>query len=127
MVTAHNLLVPEAVSMKETEKEVQLLLTPPSFMCSKCHFMTNLSGRWSIEHGRLMFRADEDPQPRRGPDLVSCCEGYECGDFTKIVTEYGSEKQEFSRQELDELRRTAANACEGAMKRYYERESCQHT
>lgn len=107
--------------------EVPLLLAPPSFMCSKCHFSTSLSGRWSIEHGRLTFRADEDPQPRRGPDLGGCCEGYECGNFTKIVTEYGSEEQEFSRKELDELRRTAANAYEDAMRRYYERKTCQQT
>jgi hypothetical protein len=87
--------------------------------------MTNLSGTWSIENGRLVFTADEDPQPRRGPDLGSCCEGYECTDFTKIVTEYGSGEQEFWGEELDELRKTAAKAYERAMKAYYERRTCQ--
>ena len=46
----------------------------PSAHCGHCRFSARVTGKWSVEDGRLVFRADADPQPRRGPDLVSCCE-----------------------------------------------------
>src|ERR1035441_7885100 len=46
----------------------------PSVQCGHCRFGARLTGVWSVEDGRLVFRADADPQPRRGPDLSSCCE-----------------------------------------------------
>ena len=58
----------------------------PSASCGHCRFMTRLTGKWSVEDGRLVFRADADPQPRRGPDLTSCCEGLSCPDEFERVT-----------------------------------------
>jgi hypothetical protein len=51
-----------------------LEIEDPSVHCGHCRFSARLSGKWSVEDGRLVFRADADPQPRRGPDLESCCE-----------------------------------------------------
>jgi hypothetical protein len=83
-----------------------LILEPPSFVCSHCRFSSRVSGNWSVEDNRLVFRADEDPQPRRGPDLEGCCEGYDCGEFAGIITE-GREHQVIRGTELEVLRRTA--------------------
>jgi hypothetical protein len=73
--------------------EAVLELESPMFTCGHCHFGTCLSGKWAIEDGRLIFRADADPQPRRGPDLDGCCESWDIAVFTKIVTDTD---QEFS-------------------------------
>lgn len=66
-----------------------LLLESPSFICGHCQFTTNLSGRWHVENGRLVFMADEDPQPRRGPSVESCCESYKIAEFTSITADDG--------------------------------------
>lgn len=47
----------------------------PLATCGSCRFTTALSGAWSVEDGRLVFRADLDPLGRRGPSMGSCCEG----------------------------------------------------
>jgi hypothetical protein len=83
---------------------VPLELQSPMFSCGDCHFTTQLTGKWSVEHGQLVFRADADPQPRRGPDLESCCEGRHVTIFTKIVTDTD---QEFGSTQLDKLREMA--------------------
>ena len=59
----------------------------PSASCGHCRFMTRLTGEWSVEDGRLVFRADADPQPRRGPDLVSCCESSPVVRFKRITVD----------------------------------------
>lgn len=51
-------------------------LDEPRIQCGHCRFSAPLRGTWSWEDGRLVFRADPDPQPGRGPDLASCGE---CG------------------------------------------------
>jgi hypothetical protein len=83
-----------------------LILEPPSFTCSHCRFSSHVKGNWSVENGRLVFLAEEDPQPRRGPDLDGCCEGNDCGEFASIITE-GREHQVIRGTELEVLRRTA--------------------
>jgi hypothetical protein len=51
-----------------------LEVQPPLFTCGDCRFTSAIHGAWSVEDGRLVFRADADPQPGRGPDLGGCCE-----------------------------------------------------
>ena len=65
----------------------KLELESPAFTCGHCRFTTALAGHWTIEHSRLVFRADADPQPRRGPDLCCCGESREPASFTAIVTD----------------------------------------
>lgn len=67
--------------------DAKLELESPVFTCGHCRFSTALAGHWTIEHGRLVFRADADPQPRRGPDLHYCGESRETASFTSIVTD----------------------------------------
>jgi hypothetical protein len=84
--------------------DTTLELESPMFSCGACHFGTCIAGEWSIEEGRLVFRASPDPQQRRGPDLDGCCEGYACGHFTKIVADTD---QVFEGEQLEQLRSTA--------------------
>lgn len=66
-------------------------LEDPAFSCAECHFSSVVAGKWSVEDGRLVFRADADPQPRRGPDLEYCGEGYgPIANFSAIHTHWGS-------------------------------------
>lgn len=51
----------------------------PLAACGSCRFTTALSGTWSVEDGRLVFRAALDPLPRRGPSMGTCCEGHHEG------------------------------------------------
>ena len=65
-------------------------LDSPGIVCGNCRFMSNIEGEFTEEDGRLVFRADPDPQPRRGPDLFSCGE---CGaKFTEIKWEWSRRK-----------------------------------
>ena len=86
---------------------VALELESPILTCGDCRFASRVHGQWSIEDGRLVFRADADPQPGRGPDLQCCCESWRIAHWTKIVTDTG---QEFSGSELRTLRKTASLA-----------------
>lgn len=47
----------------------------PLATCGGCRFTTALSGTWSVEDGRLVFRAMLNPLARRGPSMDTCCEG----------------------------------------------------
>jgi hypothetical protein len=47
----------------------------PLATCGGCRFTSALSGTWSVEDGRLVFRAALNPLARRGPGMGSCCEG----------------------------------------------------
>jgi hypothetical protein len=47
----------------------------PLAACGHCRFTTALDGTWSVEDGRLVFRAMLNPLTRRGPSMGSCCEG----------------------------------------------------
>jgi hypothetical protein len=56
-----------------------LEIESPLATCGGCRFTTALSGTWTVEDGRLVFRAALDPLQRRGPSMGSCCEGYHDG------------------------------------------------
>jgi hypothetical protein len=48
-------------------------LEAPLAVCGHYIFATASKGEWTVEDGRLVFRAAADPQTRRGPDLEGCC------------------------------------------------------
>jgi len=81
-----------------------LEIEPPSIKCGDCRFTSAMAGVWSVEGGRLVFRADADPQPRRGPDLVGCCESdRDSGETTGVeVTDSSDEGGWTSRRLSDE-------------------------
>jgi hypothetical protein len=79
----------------------------PTATCGGCRFTSALEGAWSVEDGRLVWRAEPDPQPGRGPDLTSCCEGSDCADEFRHVTVDGGD---LSAGDLAALRATAADA-----------------
>ena len=89
-----------------SKKGESLEIEGPAAVCGYCRFMTRLTGKWSVEDGLLIWRADADPQPRRGPDLRSCCEGWECGDFSGIT----ADDQVLSDEDVTALRATAEQA-----------------
>jgi hypothetical protein len=53
-----------------------LEISNPLAECGGCRFATALDGTWSVEDGRLVFRAMLNPLTRRGPSVDSCGEGY---------------------------------------------------
>lgn len=89
-----------------SRERVTLEIDNPSATCGHCRFMTTLTGEWSVEDGRLVFRAAADPQPRRGPDLRRCGEGRECGDFAHITVD----GEELTAEQVTEMRATATEA-----------------
>lgn len=56
-----------------------LEIESPLATCGGCRFTTALSGTWTVEDGRLVFRAALDPLARRGPSMGSCGEGHHEG------------------------------------------------
>lgn len=65
--------------------QLTLQIENPLAVCGHCRFTTELSGEWSVEGGRLVFRADPDPQGRRGPDLESCGESDPVIEFEHVT------------------------------------------
>lgn len=80
----------------------------PLVVCGHCWFRVPLRGEWSVEDGRLVFRANPDPQPGRGPDLVGCCET-DLIEFERIT----ADGKELSPEQVAALRETAASAPAG--------------
>jgi hypothetical protein len=78
----------------------------PAARCGYCGFTSGVYGEWTVEDGRLVFRAEADPLPGRGPDLFGCCEGSECGDFSGVEFDYGQDP--LSDAEFAALRRAAS-------------------
>jgi hypothetical protein len=78
----------------------------PSATCGHCRFTSALKGKFSVEDGRLVWRADESPQPGRGPDLRSCCESSPVIRFERITA--GDE--ELSTEDIGALRETDRQA-----------------
>lgn len=87
-------------------ERVTLEIGNPSATCGHCRFMTELTGEWSAEDGRLVFRAAAHPQPRRGPDLESCCESDPVIKFEHITC--GFPEQELTAEQIAALRASAA-------------------
>jgi hypothetical protein len=59
----------------------------PLAECGHCRFTARLHGRWSVEDGRLVFRAALNPLASRGPDLDSCCESSPVVQFRQITVD----------------------------------------
>jgi hypothetical protein len=59
----------------------------PHAECGHCGFGNRLTGTWSVEDGRLVFRADANPLTHRGPDFHSCGESSEIAEFTRITVD----------------------------------------
>ena len=59
----------------------------PGATCGHCGHASAVKGAWSVEDGRLVFRADPNPLRGRGPDFVSCCESSEIAEFTRITVD----------------------------------------
>lgn len=57
----------------------------PGVVCGDRGFGSELTGAWSVEDGRLVFRADPDPLRGRGPDFHSCGESSPVVDFKRIT------------------------------------------
>ena len=61
--------------MSLPDRQKTLEIENPLAACGGCRFTTALSGTWSVEDGRLVFRAMLNPLARRGPGMGTCCEG----------------------------------------------------
>jgi hypothetical protein len=59
----------------------------PLAECGHCGFANRLTGAWSVEDGRLVFRADANPLTRRGPNFHYCGESSETAEFTQITVD----------------------------------------
>jgi hypothetical protein len=59
----------------------------PLAECGHCGFTNSLTGTWSVEDGRLVFRADPNPLTRRGPNFHYCGESSETAEFTQITVD----------------------------------------
>jgi hypothetical protein len=67
------------------QRQVMLEIDSPLATCGSCRFTTALTGTWSVEDGRLVFRAALDPLTRRGPSIDSCCEGRHELDGDRVI------------------------------------------
>jgi hypothetical protein len=99
----------------------------PIAKCGHCRFGSALIGRWSVEGGRLVWRADPDPQPGRGPDLTSCCESSPVITFKRIVVTEGADwaERDLGAEDVTALRATAAEAQAREMREWHEAERSQ--
>lgn len=77
----------------------------PGVRCSDCGFTAPVHGKWSVEDGRLVFRAESDPFTGRGPDLDGCGESHEYSTTVGVVFEWGQEP--LPEADVAALRRTA--------------------
>ena len=68
-------------------RQQTLEIDAPIAECGHCHFSTALTGKWSVEGGRLIFRAALNPLTRRGPSLTSCCESDPVVKFRRITVD----------------------------------------
>ena len=89
--------------MSNGEWSTTLEIRNPMAVCGHCNFATELTGVWSVEHGRLVFRAAADPQPRRGPDLDGCAESDPVVHFRHVTVD----DENLRESEIEELKDTA--------------------
>lgn len=68
-----------------------LEIDAPMAECGWCGYGQRLSGTWTVEDGRLVFRAHLDPLMRRGPGYSSCSESDHGGNgaisFTRVTVD----------------------------------------
>lgn len=94
------------MSPRLPKHHLTLEIENPIAVCGHCRFATALSGEWSVEDGRLVFRADPDPQPRRGPHIDLCCQSDVVIEFRHVIVG----RRELSAGQVAELRETARAA-----------------
>ena len=87
-----------------------LEIANPLVTCGHCSFGSSLTGTWSVEGGRLVFRADANPLRGRGPDFESCGESSEIPTFRRITVGYGDEP--LTDEQFEELKAAARAADE---------------
>ena len=85
------------------KRKVTLEISGPTAECGACGFTAAVTGEWSIEDGRLVFRADADPLTRRGPSLTFCSEGREATEFEYLEVD----GREVAVEEFAAIRATA--------------------
>jgi len=81
----------------------------PRAECGACGFASRLGGAWSVEDGRLAFRADLDPLTRRGPDFGGCSESSHDGLGAVSFLRIEVDGEALTGEQVAELR-TAADA-----------------
>ena len=95
-------------------REYSLEIEGPSATCGHCRFTSALAGTFSVEDGLLVWRGAPDVQPRRGPDLSSCCESSPVVEFAYIMVD-DTERHQLSFQDVAALRESARAAVEAEM------------
>ena len=98
--------------MSDTDYKRTLEISAPLATCGHCRFATELTGKFTVEDGRLVWRGDADVQPRRGPSLESCSESSEVPEVRWIEVE----EQRLSDQDVAALRATAKAAQDAEMR-----------
>ena len=89
-----------------------LEIESPLVQCGHCRFATGLKGAWSVEDGRLVFRAAADPLRGRGPDYDSCGESDPVIEFERVTVD----GEPLADEQVAQLRRTAQEASEAEMR-----------
>lgn len=104
-------VITEGYRMGQTRTGQTLHIYRPYVECGDCHFGAGIHGKWSVEGGRLVFRADEDFQPGRGPDLGGCCESSPVVEFSQVEVIEGSwDPRLLTQEEIAALRESARRA-----------------
>lgn len=70
-----------------TDADLTLEIESPLATCGHCRFTSALSGTWSVEDGRLVFRANLNPLANRGPGMDTCCESRLVPEFRHITVD----------------------------------------
>ncbi len=100
-------------------REYELRIDGPSATCGHCRFTSALAGTFSVEDGLLVWRGAPDVQPRRGPDLESCCESSPVVEFARILVDQPEEWQPLSDEDTAALRESARAAVESQMAEWH--------
>jgi hypothetical protein len=93
----------EATIMSLEDRQRTLYISNPIAECGHCNFGQRLQGVWFIEDGRLVFRANANALPGRGPDLDGCYESDPVVQFDFVVVD----QADITQEEIHQLRATA--------------------
>jgi hypothetical protein len=100
-------------------REYSLEIEGPLATCGHCRFISALVGTFSVEDGLLVWRGEADVQPRRGPDLSSCCESSSVVEFASISVDEPTQRRILSDEDLAALRESARAAVEAQMAEWH--------
>lgn len=87
--------------------QATLEIEAPLARCGRCGYVQALSGTWSVEDGRLVFRADADPLRRRGPDYRGCSESSHDGRGSIEFTRLEVDGEPLTDEQVAEMRSSA--------------------